>query len=157
MDKGLYAPAMSILQCVLKRIKDQQPGYELRDQDEYSTYLHILDDYVVISHKYVLILHKRQREAIGGINLDVYDDFYRVLADPLRFWLDFMPNSQNKDLPTFSPYFQLYYTSFALFGKMTVEMTKLEPFFPETLSLALCRKKTPVDRNSCVFCSPIFR
>jgi hypothetical protein len=158
LDRGFYPPAMSILQCVLKRMQDQQPGYELLQQDEYSTYLHLLDDYVVISHKYVVTLLQRHKEAIGAVNLDIYDDFYLVLAGPLRFWLDFMPDIQNKDLPTFLPYFQLYYMMFAPFGQLPVELTSLEPFFPEALKVCpKCHKKYPVVLDSCAFCAPIFR
>ncbi|MDR1677700.1 MAG: hypothetical protein LBS44_04825, partial [Deltaproteobacteria bacterium] len=154
LDKGFYAPAMSILQCILKRMKDRVPGYELDQQNEYATYLHLLDDYVVISHKYVLSLLVKHQKATGSVAYDLYDDFYRVLKNPLGFWLDFMPDMRETDRPTFSNYFEMYMMLLGPFKKIPEELKKLETYFPKALEVCKkCGKNTPISAAVCVHCS----
>ena len=160
LDKGHLAPAMSILQCILIRMLDHNPGYELNQQDEYQTYLHLLDDYIILSYRYAKTLIEKNYKSCGsicptvsGIGPDIYYSVCHVLKNPFFYWLNFLPNLLQKDYPILANYFDVYTLLFAPFEIKPEQMDKLDIYFKDRLiNCIYCGKENAISFENCIFC-----
>jgi hypothetical protein len=151
MDRGLYAQGMSVLQCILRRSLDEIPGYNL----EYDFFMHVLDDYMIISHKHCYNVLLRYQSA-NNMNIPGdYNETLIVLREPLDIWLEFMPEMQLKDKELFSDYYQMYWMLLSMI-KIQDKMKVFYKYFPDTMrNCDKCGNLIPKKLSVCHYCSII--
>jgi hypothetical protein len=149
MDQGLYAQGMSVLQCILSRSLSEEPGYEL----DYDAYVHLLNDYVVISRKHFLnILNKYQAKAGLYKTPDNPDEVLIVLENALKIWTDFAPALEAKDKALFTGYFLYYWLSFAMMHKED-RMNPIANYLPDAMvNCPLCGRRIANGSPMCRYC-----
>jgi hypothetical protein len=127
LDKGLYAQGMSVLQCILSRSSTEEAGYDL----DYNAYVHLLDDYIVISIKHFQnILNKYQAKAGLYNTPDDPEEVLIVLEKTIKIWTDFAPVLETKDKTLFTDYFVDYWLMLAMIHKESL-MNPIAKYLPE--------------------------
>ena len=152
LDAGFYAQGMSILQCILTRAEAEEPGYELN----YDEYIHLLDDYIVISQKQANTILLKYQQSHNWDNPDDADEIFVILRNPIHIWQKFMPEMQGKDKKLFSDYFQMYWLQLAMIHKQD-EMESFYSYFPDAIMRCPnCGKNISKTSQMCRYCSKIF-
>jgi len=149
-DAGKFAWAMGILQCVLDRSLAEKVEYSLMDE---TVIEHYLDDYLFISSQYFYsILEKYQ--AVHGIATNPCDhrELSILLDEPIRIWLEFMPEMKKADYEKYTNYFQLYWSNLAMLHAQD-KINALAEYFPEAFTLCeKCSIKIPRKSPICRYC-----
>lgn len=149
MDQGLYAQGMSVLQCLLSRSSSEDPGYEL----DYDTYVHLLDDYVVISRmQFQRVLNKYQAKAGLYNTPDDPEEVLIILENALKIWTDFAPVLERKDKALFTNYFVDYWLSLAMIHEEN-RMNPIAEYLPDAMiNCPLCGKRIANGSPVCRYC-----
>lgn len=149
LDKGLYAQGMSILQCILNRSFAEETGYEL----DYDEYVHLLDDYIVISIKHFQnVLNKYQAKAGLYNTPDNPEEILIVLDKTIKIWTDFAPMLETKDKALFTDYFVDYWLTIAMIHKESL-MNPIAKYLPEAMvSCPACGKQIANGSPMCRYC-----
>jgi len=135
MDNGKYAPAMSILQCIMQNINDSKKGYVFDNPDEaYLTYEDCLDDCLsfsiaymgVISKKYVAAF-KENKQQMQHINPATEQGI--IFDNTLKLWIDFMPECLPKDNYKYRKYYELLLKCPATLNPELLQ--RLSVYFPD--------------------------
>ena len=126
LDKGAYAPGMSVLQCVLSRALAEKTGYDV----DYGFFEHTLDDYVVISlRNFEKALAKYQAVHGAATNPSDHRELSIILDEPLRIWQAFMPEMREADKEKFSEFLQMYWLRLAMLHAQD-KTSPLGAYFP---------------------------
>ena len=149
MDNGLYGQGMSILQCILERANNEEAGYIL----EYDEYIHILDDYVMISNMHFNMVLQKYQAKYGQANTPANsNELFIILKNVIKVWKDFVPEMREKDKILFTEYYQMYWLMLAMLHRQD-EMKPLNEYFPEALmQCPNCGKQIPKISPMCRYC-----
>lgn len=149
MDKGLYAQGMCILQCILSRSYTEEAGYDL----DYDTYVHLLDDYIVISIKHFQNILNKFQTKTGLYNTpDNPEEMLIILEKPLEIWTDFAPMLEAKDKALFTNYFVDYWLMLAMIHKESL-MNPIAKYLPEAMvNCPVCGKQIANGSPMCRYC-----
>jgi len=129
-DAGKNAAAMSILHCIIARACDEKHGYEI-DQDELFD---ILDDYLALSlHLYNGVFMKFSSEIQKRNQIVMHangpDEQYIVYEEPLKYWLELMPDCPEKWKKKFKMHCEMIMSSpFPIFPEI---MDRIGGYFPD--------------------------
>jgi hypothetical protein len=128
-DAGKYAAGMSILHCILDRALNEQSGYEMEENNFFS----LLDDFLALSlqtyngifQKFIAALPNHPRVQ----NADGVDEQYIVFSNPIKYWLQVMPNCPNKWKLTLQGHYETFMRSpFPIYPEM---MKKIDIYFTD--------------------------
>jgi tetratricopeptide (TPR) repeat protein len=149
LDKGLYAQGMSVLQCILSRSFTEDDGYNL----DYDTYIHLLDDYIVISIKHFQnVLNKYQIKAGLYNNPDNPEELLIILEKTIKIWTDFASILETKDKALFTDYFVDYWLSLAMIHRESL-MNPIAKYLPEAMvDCPVCGRQIANGSPMCRYC-----
>ena len=157
MDAGQYGQGMSILQCILRRGLDDEPGYNFgKDGME-----HMLQDYIWIAHRHSneVLLPKYQLANGQGTN-PPKNEILIVLRNVLKLWEECAPDIpiQKEEIKKFYPStFQMYWLDFAVYHAQD-ELQHLQKYYPNTMkSCPDCGKEIPIISPVCRYCGKMFQ
>ena len=132
-DNGKYAPAMSMLQCIMQNINLGKSGYVFDDPDKaYLSYEDCLDDCLmfsikhlsVIAQKYSTEFSKNERQMQG---YNPVQEQHIIFENPLQYWLEFMPDCLPKDMEKYRQFYAMYLSApFQIYPDL---MQKLGKYF----------------------------
>ena len=159
-DAGKYASGMAVLHCILERANKETLGYDIDTNDIFD----ILDDFVVLSiHAYNEVLAKFVSALKGDPTLeqrfnDPAEQFI-IYKNPLKIWLELMPECSSKWKPTFQSHCEtLMKSPHPILPEI---MGKLATFFPdakvEFKKCEFCGHKNSTITPICVNCTRPFK
>jgi hypothetical protein len=127
LDAGKHAGGMSLLHCILDRALKEQPGYEIDENDLFD----LLDDFLWLScqtyngilQKFVMALPNNPRLQ----HVDGAAEQFIVFLNPIKYWLQLMPDCPQKWKPTFQAHYETFTRSpFPVYPEM---MKKIGVYF----------------------------
>jgi hypothetical protein len=158
LDAGKHAGGMSLLHCILDRALKEQPGYEIDENDLFD----LLDDFLWLSlQTYNGIFQKFVTALSNNPKLQHVDgaaEQYIVFLNPIKYWLQLMPECPQKWKPTFQAHYETFMKSpFPIYPEM---MKKVGIYFSgahiETKSCPQCEHVNSALSPICIRCSYSF-
>jgi len=152
MDAGQYGLGMSILQCILRRGIDDEPGYSLGE----DSMEHLLQDYIWIAHSNSnKVLLPKYQQANGQETNPPQKEILIVLRNVLDIWEEcapYIPMQKREIKETYLAAYQFYWLDLAIYN-LQDEILPLRKYYPEAMKpCSDCKKEIPVISPVCRHC-----